>query len=315
MNINKLIGLLAIVWLTVFALWWNLRTDRQQNIAGAIATTTSQLEVAFLDVGQGDATFVTFTDGQQMLIDCAIDARILEALGRAMPFYDRTIDYLVVTHPDKDHYGGCIDVIDRYDIGTIVYNGFEKEDTLFYHAFMDAVHSSNAVYIVITEPTIWSIGSTTIQYLYPVTDLRLDPNIPNSEKETGSNNSSLVMYIDHGDTELLFTGDAEQEAEEFLLREYGMELDIDILKAGHHGSSSSSIEPFVEVTSPSHVIFSAGIDNQFGHPTARVLKRFERAGSAIWRTDLMGDIIVTVGDGHVIVNGEKFPVDRSNNDV
>jgi len=313
MNINKLIGLLTLIWLIVLGLWWNTRTDGQHTVAGNVTTSTADLQINFLDIGQGDATFITFPDGQQMLIDCAIDARILEALGRAMPFYDRTIDYLVVTHPDQDHYGGCIDVIDRYDIGTIVYNGFEKEDTVFYHAFMDAVASSGAEYHVLTEPEMWDIGNTTVSYLYPHTDLSQYPNIPESEKDTGSNNSSIVMLLDHGDTEILLTGDGETELEEFLLREYGMELDVDILKAGHHGSSSSSIEPFVAVTTPAHVVFSAGRDNSYGHPSARVLKRFERIGSTIWRTDTMGDIVVTVGDDRVMLNGEEFAVDRSNN--
>jgi competence protein ComEC len=313
MNINKFIGLLTIIWCIVFGLWWHTAQVSQQDIAGEIATSTNQLEITFLDIGQGDATFITFTNGQQMLIDCAIDARILEALGRAMPFYDRTIDYIVVTHPDQDHYGGCIDVIDRYDIETIVYNGYEKEETVFYHAFMDAVESSGAELQILTEPTRVIIGETVIDYLYPITDLSIDPDVPGFDKETGSNNSSIVIYIDHGDTEILLTGDGETELEEFLLREYGMMLDIDILKAGHHGSSSSSIEPFVEVTTPSHVVFSAGADNKYGHPTARVLKRFERTGSTVWRTDIMGDIVVTVEDERVIVNGQEFEVDKSNN--
>lgn len=312
MNINKLIGLLTLIWLIVLGLWWNVRTE-QPEVAGEVATSTSSLEINFLDIGQGDATFITFSDGEQMLVDCAIDARILEALGRSMPFYDRTIDYLVVTHPDQDHYGGCIDVMDRYDIGMIVYTGFEKEETLFYHAFMDAIAADDAEYYQLTEPEIWQIGSTTISFLYPVTNLSEDPNIPESEKETGANNSSIVMYIDHGDTEILMTGDAEEEAEEFLLREYGTDLDIDILKAGHHGSNSSSIQPFVDVTTPAHVIFSAGIDNKYGHPTPRVLKRFERAGSQIWRTDTMGDVRVTVEEDRVMINGEVFEIDRTNN--
>lgn len=313
MNINKLIGVLSFIWIMLFGLWWHSANITQPHIAGEITTSTTHLKIVFLDIGQGDATFITFETGEQMLIDCAIDARILEALGRAMPFYDRTIDYLVVTHPDQDHYGGCIDVIDRFDIGTIIYNGYEKEDTIFYHAFMDAVEQSNAEFIVLTEPLRTKIGNTQITYLYPVSDLRTNPNIPGATKNTGSNDSSIVMYIDHGDTEILLTGDGETALEEFLLREYGMELDIDILKAGHHGSSSSSIEPFVEVTSPSHVIFSAGLNNKYGHPTPRVLKRFERIGSTIWRTDTMGDIVMTISKDRISINGIEYDIDRSNN--
>lgn len=314
MNINKLIGTLSLIWVIVLGLWWQVRSvSTPQEVAGETAMASGTLEIAFLDIGQGDATFLTFADGQQMLVDCAIDGRILEALGQVMPFYDRSIDYLVVTHPDQDHYGGCIDVMERFDIGTIVYTGYEKEETLFYHAFMDAVSSSPAVYHQLSEPERWQFGSTTIDFLYPLTDLQVDEHIPGTEKVAEPNNTSIVMLIDHGDTEILMTGDAEEEVEEFLLREYGTELDVDILKAGHHGSNSSSIEPFVEMTSPSQVVFSAGFENRYGHPTPRVLKRFERQGSTVWRTDLMGDIVVTVTGEHVMINTETYPIDTTNN--
>lgn len=315
MNINKLIGVLALVWVIVLGLLFHVRTD-EPDVAGdtAVATATGTLEMAFLDIGQGDATFITFADGQQMLVDCAIDSRILEALGRVMPFYDRSIDYLVVTHPDKDHYGGCIDVLERFDVGTVVYNGFEKSESVFYYAFLEAIATNNVEMITLQEPTKWSIASTTVEYLYPVTNLSDDPDIPGFDTETGSNNSSIVMLLDHGDTEILMSGDGEEELEEFLLREYGTDLDIDILKSGHHGSHSSSIEPYVSVTSPSHVVHSAGFENSYGHPSARVLKRFERVGARNWRTDTMGDILVTITHDHVIVNGETFEIDTSNND-
>ena len=85
------------------------------------------LRITFLDIGQGDATFIEFPNGEQMLVDCAEDGKILEALGRVMPYYDRDIDYLMITHPDFDHYGGCTDVLNRFEVKNIVYNGFKKE--------------------------------------------------------------------------------------------------------------------------------------------------------------------------------------------
>lgn len=311
-NIQKLIGLLSLVWIIVFGLLLHVRGESTVEVAGDSLSASSTLEIAFLDVGQGDATLFTFSNEQQMLLDCSINARILEALGRTMPFYDRYIDYLVVTHPDQDHYGGCIDVIDRYDIGTIVYTGYEKPETLFYHAFIDAVEASGAEYITISEPQVWEIASTSISFLYPVHNLQEDPNIPETTHDE-ANNSSIVMLVDHGDTEILLTGDGEEELEEFLIHEYGSELDVDILKAGHHGSNSSSIPPFVDITSPRHVVFSAGFENRYGHPTPRVVKRFERASSTVWRTDTMSDILLTVSNHSILINEQVFEIDRSNN--
>jgi competence protein ComEC len=97
-----------------------------------------EFRVSFLDVGQGDATLIQFNNGEQMLVDCGKDRKILSRLGQTLPFYDRSIDYLLVTHPDLDHYGGCIDVLRNYTIKQIVLNGHRKQD-LFYEKFEHAI--------------------------------------------------------------------------------------------------------------------------------------------------------------------------------
>jgi len=248
----------------------------------------SFLNSIFLDVGQGDATFITFPDGQQMLIDCAKDARIIEALGRVMPFYDRDIEYLVVTHPDLDHYGGCIDVLKRFDVEHLVYNGLEKPEDQLWQEFNELIDTfkEKQQYTRVDKSYMWNIASTTVHFLYP--------NSFVSAKETESNNSSIVMKFTYGDQDMLMTGDAEEDIEEYLITTYGKQLDVEMLKAGHHGSNSSSIEEFVSSTRPKVAIVSAGKNNRFGHPTRRVLKRFERASTTVWRTDVHGDILLSI---------------------
>ncbi|MBU0660805.1 MBL fold metallo-hydrolase [Patescibacteria group bacterium] len=254
-----------------------------------------KLQVHFLDIGQGDASFIQFADGQQMLVDCAIDARILEALGRVMPFYDHTIDYMLITHPDKDHYGGCIDVLERFDVANIVYTGVKKDQN-FYREFEEKMYAEGAEYYQISGEETWNIASTSIQFLYPDHSVVDDYRLPGYEKDTGYNNTSIAFLLEHNGRNILFTGDAEEEEEEYLIDRYGEALDVDILKAGHHGSAGASIPEFLSITSPEHVVFSAGKDNQYGHPSRRVLKRVERVSSTVWRTDMQGDIHVVIGE-------------------
>jgi len=293
MQITVLILLLVVLGLLLY-----IRAQDVENVPdvqdGQIEHL-EQLELVFLDIGQGDATFVTFPDGSQMLIDCAIDARIMEALGRHMDFYDKTIDYLLVTHPDLDHYGGCIDVMKRFDIGTIVYNGFEKPHDDMWQEFMMTVEeekAGGAAYVIADTQHVWDIAGTRVQFLYPDHSVIVDASIPGVNKKPESNNTSIVLKMSYGEQDILLMADAEEELEEYLVATYGDQLDVEVLKAGHHGSGTSSIEPFLAAATPDIVSISSGRENRFGHPSRRVLRRLERAGSEIFRTDLDGDIRV-----------------------
>jgi len=257
-------------------------------------TRVPRLDVTFLDIGQGDATFISFPNGQQMLVDCAIDARILEALGRVMPFYDRSIDYLLITHPDKDHYGGCEDVLERFDIGHIVYTGVQKEGNQSWQSYMYAQYDEGAAYTEIAKEDVWNIGSTTVHFFYPDHSVREGTHIPGVEKDTGPNNTSIIFSLEYMGKRVLLTGDVEAELEAYLVATYGVQLDTDVLKVGHHGSPGSSIPEFLTATSPAYAIISSGKGNSYGHPSARVLKKLERIGAETWRTDEKGDILVSI---------------------
>lgn len=254
------------------------------------------LKIIFLDVGQGDAGFIEFSNGEQMLVDCAVDARILEALGRVMPYYDRTIDYLLVTHPDSDHYGGCIDVLDRFKVKHIIYNGLEKFGDKYWEEFWRRVQQEGAEYIKIDKLDVWEVGGAVLTFYYPNHDVAVDAKIPDSDKTPNDNNTSVVFKLNYLDGEILFTGDMEAELEEYLLKIFGDKLDVDILKVGHHGSAGASSQEFLDVVTPEYAAISSGKNNKYGHPSLRVLKRLERAGAMILRTDLQGDIVCEVGE-------------------
>jgi competence protein ComEC len=260
--------------------------------------------VTFLDIGQGDASFLEFADGTQMLVDCAIDARILEALGRVMSFRDHTIDYMVVTHPDKDHYGGCIDVLKRFEVKNVVVNGFKKEESSFFRVFEQAIQDEKSEVIEINKEQVWTIASSTIHFLYPDFPVEKEPILQNLSKNKISNNTSIVFLLQNGDKKVLFTGDAELETENYLIKKFGLLLDSDVLKVGHHGSNSSSGEKFLQMVSPEYATISVGKENSYGHPSQRIVNRLKRVHSSIWRTDQKGDIIITIEPNSVYVTGQ-----------
>lgn len=254
----------------------------------------TDLIINFLDIGQGDATYLQFQDGEDMLVDCAIDGRILEALGRVMSWNDTVIDYLVVTHPDLDHYGGCEEVLKRFDVKHIVYNGLKKEDSKMWQSFWAAAHEESGAYQELAEPQTLHIVSTTIEFLYPDHSIAIDSKVPGLSKDTGSNDTSIVIKITRGNTSVLLMGDTEEPLEKYLIEKYREKLDVDILKLGHHGSDTASSQNFLETVTPRDAIISAGKDNKYGHPSRRVLKRLERVSSTIWRTDEEGDVTLNI---------------------
>ena len=250
----------------------------------------NNFQVTFFNIGQGDSALIQFENGQEMLVDCGPDRKILSKLGKVLPFYDRTIDYLLVTHPDLDHYGGCVDVLRRYKVKIIIINGKEKFDSYF-KIWDRTMKSEGAEIKIMKAPEEWLIASTTLEFIAPDSSLAVDAEI------TEGNNASIVFRLITGDKKYLFTGDMEEPLEKVLIQKYCVsatdcpKLKSDILKAGHHGSDSSSSEEFIDAVSPTKTILSAGKNNKFGHPSFRVLKRFERAGVESLHTDELGDIV------------------------
>lgn len=302
--------IVSILLLTTLGLLWHIKALKYVQTfeipsitPGKDTKSTNDLKITFLDVGQGDAAFVNFPDGEKMLVDCSLDARILAALGRVMPYYDKQIDYLVVTHPDMDHYGGCIDVLNRFQVKNIIYNGMKKEHDKAWQWFWDLVQKEGANYLELDNEKIFDIAGSTIDFLYP--------NKPVSDliktdlyKNYNGNNLSIVFTLNYFNHQVLFTGDAESGLEKYLLDTYGEKLKSDILKVGHHGSSGSSSKEFLDIIKPIYSIISVG-SNKYGHPTTRVLKRLERVGAKILRTDELKDVECLIGE-RVVCDGKGW---------
>lgn len=292
------IGTVVLLSITLGLLWRVNSFVSVQNFEETPhGASLQELNISFLDVGQGDASLVIFSDGKKMLVDCGKDAGILSALGRVLPYYDHELDYLIITHPDSDHYGGCIDVLDRFNIRHIVYNGLKKPGDIFWEYFYSKMQVEQSNYTVIDHEQILNISSSTIHFLFP--DNPID-NISSSLKMKDNNTSIIFSLVDQN-KKILFMGDAENELEQYLLNNFKDELDSDILKVGHHGSAGSSGRLFLEAVSPAFSIISVGKDNTFGHPSLRVIKKLERTGAKVFRTDEIGDVKILISNGEILI--------------
>jgi len=239
----------------------------------------SDLEVVFLDVGQGDAIFIETPQNHQILIDGGPNSAVLKELGGEMPFWDRTVDLVVLTHPEKDHMTGLIEVLKRYKVKNILWTGVLR-DTAEYKEWQRLMQEEEAnIYIAKAGQQIEG-GAVSLTILHPFENLA-------GKKASNTNNTSIIARLVFGQTSFLFTGDVCQSVEKDLL-EGEAEVNSDVLKVGHHGSKTSSAPEFIEAVSPSVAVIQCGRDNPYGHPHPVTLESL--AGVEILRTDLKGRV-------------------------
>jgi len=245
------------------------------------------LEVIFFDVGQGDAIFIKTPQGHQILIDGGPDSVILEKLGKELPFYDRAIDLVILTHPESDHLTGLLDVLRSYKVKNILWTGVTR-DTGAFRKWQELIEKEKAEIFIAKAGQKITIGKTSFEILFPFENLE-------NKSVKDANNTSIVLRLDFGEISLLFTGDIYKSVERELLS-LAKQLDTDVLKVGHHGSKTSTAEEFIIVVSPEIAVISVGRNNSYGHPHQETLDTLEKYGIRIFRTDLNGDIKI-ISDG------------------
>lgn len=257
------------------------------TIAWSGGQTDGKLHITFFDVGQGDATFIQTPSGRQILVDGGMYASILsDQLGQQMPFWDKEIDLVVATHPDADHVSGLAELFGRYHVPTLITDGEGLGESPIYDAVLQAAAQNGTKIQRAVAGEVIEIGDgVRLEIVHPGETLN----------EDNRNQNSVSMRLVYGDFTYLFTGDAEQEAEQTMLAN-GRPLSAVVFKAGHHGSNSSSSAPFLQAVQPQLIIVSAGKDNKFGHPHPDMLQRAEDIGAAVLRTDELGTIEV-ITDG------------------
>jgi len=242
--------------------------------------SNNKLRVAFLDVGQGDAIFIEAPNGNQVLIDGGPNSAVLRELSKMMPFYDRSINMVIMTHPDGDHVNGLVDVLRRYKIEAFVDSGFKTENPAYKEA-EDLVASKNIKDLDLIKGYRINLDK----------DLYLDIlSPPISAENLDDNNGSVVARLVYGNNSFMLTGDMEQKMENYLISTYGEKLKSDVLKIGHHGSRTSTSQAFLGFVSPSYGIISVGADNRYGHPHKETLDLLNLFKATVLRTDEKGMI-------------------------
>ena len=250
------------------------------------------LEVVFFDVGQGDAIFIETPQRHQILIDGGPSSIILEKLSKEMPFWDRSIDLVILTHPERDHLAGLIEVLEKYKVENILWTGVIR-DTAEFKEWQNLIKKEKAkIFIAKAGQRIFSlasgVGNWEIKILYPFENLK-DKEFKNS------NNTSIVSKLNFNQISFLLTGDVYQSVERDLIGKYSGKLNANILKVAHHGSKTSTSEEFLKEVLPKIAVISVG-KNKYGHPHQEVLEKLEKFGIKIQRTDKDGNIKI-ISDG------------------
>ena len=291
----RLAILTALLLITIFSIYLVIQESKQ-----------GILTVAFLNIGQGDSIFIEAPSGNQMLIDGGPGRGVLRELSRVMPFYDRSIDVVLATHPDADHIGGLPDVLKKYKTEIFFEPGVEADTNMYKELEKLVSEKESAGKIKKIEARRGMVvdlgGGAILEILYPV----LDP------RGMETNTASIVARLVYGENEFLLTGDSPVNIEDYLISLESQgdtlgslgpkgvtlgkglplgNLQADVLKAGHHGSRTSTSLEYVNAVQPEYVVISTGRDNKYGHPHQEVLDTLNNAGVKILRTDQDGRIV------------------------
>ena len=269
-------------------------------LLGSIFTSLpdGKLHIVFCDVGQGDGAYVRFPDGRDMVVDGGPNDKILGCLGKYMPFWDREIDIVVLTHPQKDHMQGLLSILERYDVGYFVHSDIVNA-TEGFAKLRDILNTKKIAERLVTRGERIAIGEATLSVIWPSADqiAMMNPELSNvlSASSVDLNDGSVVFWLRHGSFDTLFTGDADNRVNGSFIGSPLADDSIELLKVPHHGSKTGMTEQFLAWLKPKMAIISVG-KNSYGHPTREVLELLARYNSVIHRTDESGDIEV-VSDG------------------
>ena len=263
----------------------------QNEEKAASADKNKELTVTMLNVGQGDAILIK-TAEQTVLIDTSdLDEqeKLLAELKKAQV---KRIDKLILTHPHADHIGGVDGVVLKdYEVGEVYDNGMPSKSKLYLN-YMKKLKQKNIPRHALTAGDVLDLGGgVSFKVLSPPKEV-----VEKGSKSTDNhdpNNESVVGKLIFGNFSMMFTGDAEQQAEKVMVDNFAGDLRSTLLKAGHHGSKTSSSAAFLRAVQPEGVLISCGAGNDYGHPHKQTMKKYQSLKLKIYETDLNGTIVVT----------------------
>jgi competence protein ComEC len=249
------------------------------------------LNITIFDVGQGDAILVQ-SDNKNMLIDAGPNSSSLKLVNSLIKMDINRFDVVVATHPHEDHIGGLDSVINKFDIDQIIMPQVSA-NTQTFNDVLQAIHNKGLTVTAPVSGNNFKLGSALCAIL-----------APNSFSYEDINNYSIVMQVVYGNITFLFMGDAGLDSETDMLSK-GYSLNSDVIKIGHHGSSSSTSDKLLKAVNPRYAVISSGQDNDYGHPHKETLSKLNSAGVIIYRTDLNGDITFSANGTNLIVKTER----------
>ena len=292
---ESLISLLFVLLLMLFneffeeSFAYNNKTYVDNNVE---ITSEIVLKVHYLDVGQGDSIFLEFPNEKNMLIDASVSDASDKIINYIEALNYSKIDYLIATHPHSDHIGGMKEVVNNFDLGLIYMPKVVTTTTTYENLLQSIANKGHKIKTAKAGLNIIDEGNLKVEIL-----------APNSESYEELNDYSVVLKVTYKDRSFIFMGDAEKLSED----EITYNVKADVIKIGHHGSSSSTSSGFLKRVNPSFAVISVGKDNPYNHPSETVLKRLENNNVKLYRTDINGNIIFTT-DGDKI----KIEVERTN---
>lgn len=256
------------------------------GLSGNITAVEGDVSVHFVDVGQGDCELIR-TDSKTVLIDCGEREYFSDVIEYIKSQNIERLDYVVVTHPHSDHMGGMSYILDEFDIGTVIMPKVKESKiptTNAYKRLLKSVSDKSISVEYAKAGAEYKLDDAVMTLLSPVKDY------------DDLNNYSIAVKLEHGGNSFLFTGDIEKTAETDILNS-GADVSAKVLKAAHHGSSTSNHQTFLDAVDPTYAVIEVGSPNDYGHPHDKTIKRFEEMELTIYRTDICGNIVF-ISDGN-----------------
>lgn len=252
------------------------------------------LKVDVLDIGQGDSIFIETPSGRHVLIDGGPDSTVLGKLAERLPFFDRTLDVVMLTHPDQDHLMGLLRVLEKYKINYIVWTGMVRDGANYQQwlGLLAQKQKEGSKIIIASLGMKIASGGVAIDIVNPL------ENLDGKFFGKVGNDTGIVSRLVYGKKSFLFAADIPSAVEDTLIKN-NITIASDVLKVPHHGSKYSSSEAFLRAVHPKLAVISVGASNTYGHPTPEVLQRLQEFGITTLRTDWNGDVNI-LSDGENI---------------
>ena len=272
------------------------------GLVGFFSVIDDRTKIVFCDVGQGDASYIRVKNQTDVLVDAGPGRQVLSCLGRHMPFYDRKIEIGIITHPQLDHFGGFLYIVDRYRIERIILPPVDNADKAFRRLKNKAVSQKIAPLFLYAQDKL-TINGSKLSFLWPTKEFLAKTLIYDRPRQFGNrvlgassldlNHFSLVFVFEENGFKVLYTGDATPTVLNSMAESASLSSlqNIDILKIPHHGSKNGLTKNLLKLAEPGVSVISVGKNNPHGHPAKEVLEMLQALKTKIRRTDEEGDIV------------------------